>query len=93
VLSYEVPLTVVQIANAPTIMYRWKQGEDQDVHVGSIAQYWQSVIPEATWKTNEGVLTMQEGTIALIGITKIARELEAAKKKIKELERRLNHGA
>ena len=89
--STVLPLSLVEIANAPTIRFKWKQGDDQADHVGSIAQYWQSVMPEVIWKNKEGMLTLEYGTAALISSITIAREVAALKQRIKELERKLKN--
>jgi hypothetical protein len=86
-----LPLTLVEIANAPTIRFKWKQGDDKEDHVGSIAQYWQSVMPEVIWKNKEGMLTLEYGTAALISSITIAREVTALKRRIKELEAKLKN--
>jgi hypothetical protein len=89
--STVLPLSLVEIANAPTIRFKWKQGDDQADHVGSIAQYWQSVMPEVIWKNKEGMLTLEYGTAALISSITIAREVTALKRRIKELEAKLKN--
>ena len=79
----EVGLTVAEIANAPAIKFLWKDKRQEGLQVGSIAQYWQKVLPEAIVEAADGELTMSYGVIALLASIKTAR-------KVKDLERRVN---
>jgi hypothetical protein len=79
----EVSLTVSDVANAPAVKFMWKDRRQEGLQVGSIAQYWQKVLPEAIVEGADGELTMSYGVIALIAAIKTARKVE-------DLERRVN---
>ena len=87
-------------AKAPLFRFAWKSEPDM-VEIGSSAQYWRNVLPDAV-KERDGWLEMGYGNIALAGVITIARDFETLeqrvdrlekengklKKKVKELERR-----
>ena len=75
-----------QIADAPMVKFTWKAGEDKSVHVGSIAQYWLNVLPEAVPEI-DGHYNLEYGTIALIAAISIARKLVNLEQRIARLER------
>lgn len=82
-------ITVEQIANMPSIVYRWKDnGNDNDEHVGSIAQDWQKTLPQVvlTAKDEKKTLSMQYGVAALVSAIAIARKVVDHERRIKELE-------
>ena len=83
-------LSVEQIAQMPSVVYRWNDGrEDDGLHVGSIAQNWQSVLPEVVLTANdeEHTLSMQYGVAALVSSITIARKVVNHEQRIKELEK------
>ena len=89
----EVGLTVAEIANAPAVRFLWKDRRQEGLQVGSIAQYWQKVMPEAIVEAADGELTMSYGVIALLASISNAREIVNLKREIAELKRKLQkHG-
>ena len=79
----DVGLTVSEVANAPAVKFLWKDRRQDGLQVGSIAQYWQKVLPEAIVEAADGELTMSYGVIALLASIATARKVE-------DLERRVN---
>lgn len=75
-----------QIAEAPMVKFTWKDKADKGVHVGSIAQYWLNVLPEAVPEI-DGHYNLEYGTIALIAAISIARKLVNLEQRIDRLER------
>ena len=88
-ILHPVGIRIEDIAKAPIVAFRWKDG-DGDVHIGSIAQYWQKIVPELTPEDNDGRLSMDYATIALMSAVSLARKVEELEKKIEELEKK--HG-
>jgi hypothetical protein len=89
----DVKLTVSEVANAPAVKFMWKDRRQEGLQVGSIAQYWQKVLPEAIVEAADGELTMSYGVIALLASIANAREIVNLKREIAELKRTLsNHG-
>lgn len=86
----DVKLTVEQIAKMRAINYYWKDGrEDKSLHVGSIAQDWERVMPEVVLRANndEGTLSLQYGVAALVASIINARKIVSHEKRITDLER------
>jgi hypothetical protein len=89
----DVKLTVSEVANAPAVKFMWKDRRQEGLQVGSIAQYWKKVLPEAIVEAADGELTMSYGVIALLAAIANAREIVNLKREIAELKRTLsNHG-
>lgn len=83
-------LSVEQIARMPSIRFQWDDGrKDRDIHVGSIAQDWQRVLPEAVLKddNSEGTLSLHYGVAALVSVITTARKVVDHERRIKELEK------
>ena len=86
----DAAVSVEDIARMPAVMYQWNDGrEDKELHVGSIAQNWQTVLPEVVLKANdeEGTLSMQYGVAALVSSIIIARKVVNHEDRIKQLEK------
>ena len=89
----DVGLTVSEVANAPAVKFLWKDRRQEGLQVGSIAQYWQKVLPEAIVEAADGELTMSYGVIALLASIANAREIVNLRHEIAELKRKLQkHG-
>ena len=78
----DVVLNVSDIANAPSVRFAWKNGGGVDV--GSSAQYWQGLLPDAV-KERDGMLEMQYANIALLSAIAIAKRVEILEQENKEL--------
>lgn len=82
----EIKLTIDQIAKARAVEFYWKDKRDTDLHVGSIAQDWQKILPQAVFE-KDGELSMDYSVIALMcGIT-IARKVEDHESRLRRLEK------
>ena len=79
-----VHLTVEQIAAAPSIKFKWKKTGKQAI--GSIAQYWKNILPEAVDIRDDGMLTMSYSVTAMLASITNARRIIELEKKIKEME-------
>lgn len=83
-------LQVSDIARMRAVRYLWNDGrEDNGMHVGSIAQDWQQILPEVVLRANndEGTLSLQYGVAALISSITIARKVVNHEQRITELEK------
>jgi len=82
----DIELTVEQIAKTRAVEFYWKEKRDTDLHVGSIAQDWQKILPQAVFE-KDGELSMDYSVIALMcGIT-IARKVEDHESRLRRLEK------
>lgn len=88
----DTTLTVEQVAEAPAVNFTWKKDsgkEDKKQNVGTIAQYWQVVLPEVTGEAKDGSLTLQYGNAAMVSSIVTAKEVVALKEEIAELKRQI----
>lgn len=83
-----VSLTVSQIAAAPAITFDWIE-EWRGKGAGSIAQYWQPILPQNVKRWDGDFLSMEYGNIALLSAITIARAVESHEQKITRLENRV----
>lgn len=84
----DIALTVHDIAAAPAVSFDWV--DDRGSSAGSIAQYWQPLLPYnvRAWEV-DGMLSMEYGNIALLAAITIARAVETQEQKIARLEARV----
>lgn len=98
----QISLSLMDIADAPAIRFKWngwKQKDDGKTHIGGIAQYIQTILPEAIYNSDD-VLTMDYATTGYIFAvqtakhllsyeTKTDKEIKQLKKRVKYLEKQL----
>lgn len=82
-----INLNIHSIGNAPSIRFKWRKDGTQDV--GSIAQYWEKILPQTVRKDPMGYLSLDYGKAALISAISIAREVINDKERIRQLEKRV----
>lgn len=82
-------LGIDEVANAPIIKFTWKKqtADNKGLHVGSIAQYWEKVLPEAVKRDKEGTLSMSYGVVALVAAVSTAKKVQEHERRIADLER------
>lgn len=78
-------MSIRDIASAPCVEFRWR--DNNQVDVGSIAQYWQAISPYLTPEGKDGYLTLQYGKTALLSVITIAREVVSHEQRIEKLEK------
>lgn len=94
----QIKLSLKQIANAPTIRFKWndwKIKDDGKTHIGGIAQYMQKLLPETVLEADD-MLNMDYATTGYIFAVQTAKhlvktdtEVERLKKRVKKLEKQL----
>lgn len=84
IVSKEMVLDLDKIADAPSVLFKWRDSQGDTEHVGTIAQYWRDVMPQVVCEDHEGNLSMQYGTAALVAVISVARELREIKKLLKD---------
>lgn len=80
----DVDYSVEDIANAPAVTFDWKDGRGHSF--GSIAQYWENVIPESV-HGNEGKKSLSYAQLALVNSVLLARENMKLRERIDDLEK------
>ncbi len=79
-----VKLDIRAIARAPAVFFRWKDTGGEDV--GSIAQYWQALMPQLTPRKPSGMLDLQYDKAALLGVVTVSRKVLEHEERIAALE-------
>lgn len=83
----DAKIGVEQIAAAPAVQFLWKgERAKEGLQVGTLAQYWQTVLPEVVMDRG-GELSMQYGVTALVSAIITARKVVDHERRIAELER------
>lgn len=87
-ITGEADVSVEQIAHAPAVQFLWKDKKRRKdgQHVGTLAQYWQTVLPEVVMDKG-GELSMQYGVAALVSAIVTARKVVDHERRICELEK------
>lgn len=88
-ILYTVNLSVEDIAKAPNIEFKWKS--NGNLAVGSIAQYWKNILPNAVHENSNGYLEMEYGNIALSSVISLANEVLELRETVKKLQKQLNY--
>jgi len=74
------------IALAPIFDFRWKE-DRRKLWVGTSAQYWRNVLPNAVCQNPDGFLSMDYSATALASAVITARKVVDHERRIQELER------
>lgn len=83
----DIELTALQVAMAPSKIFRWKgKRDDGRVHGGTIAQYWTGIAPWALTKNKQGFYMVNSPGLALASAIATARELVELRKEVAELK-------
>ena len=90
VIDRHVQLTVDQIADAPLIYYTLKGDADKRVQLGSVAQYWKTVLPETVQTDEAGTLSMQYDVQAHTAVVVLARKVRALWKEVEKIKKQAN---
>lgn len=88
--AYNINPTIENIANAPAIRFTWEGKENDSLHLGTTAQYWQNILPEAIKEYKDGTLGLEYDTVALLSVITAAKEIVALKQEIADLKTQLN---
>ena len=88
----DVRLTCRDIAAAPTVYFRWKDDPSR-IHVGTIAQNIEKLLPEAVYEGGDGRLSVAYGNLAHVeaaiacrGVVKLEDDMEALRSRVDSLE-------
>ncbi len=90
VVEYMDGLAIEQIAEAPIIKFLWKERPEDGLQVGSIAQYWQDILPQSVHKSKNDYLSFSYGVAALVGTISNSRELMKHDARLSRIEKMLN---
>lgn len=88
-IVHNTNLQVEQIAAMRSVIYRKKDSNDNTLYAGSIAQDWQSILPQvvSVADNDEHTQSLQYGVAALIAVITTARKVAEHERRITDLER------
>lgn len=79
-------LSLSELSAIKPTRYTWKDGRDNKLHIGGIADDIKQVLPEVVYKTSEGVLTMDYGNAAFAVAASLIKPVVDHEKRIAILE-------
>ena len=82
----DIDLSLDAIADAPAVTFHWKNETTSPRQAGSLAQYWEKVLPESVREV-AGYLTLDYGATALLSTISVARKVKDHEARIAELEK------
>ena len=89
-------LSLEELAIIKPTRYTWKDGRDDRLHIGGIADDVMKVLPEVVYKTSDCTLTMDYGNAAFAiasslikPVSEHEKEIQALKEKVKVLEQEI----
>ena len=89
-IEQEFSLGLKDIADAPLVKFSWVDNRDEHLsHVGTIAQYWLSHLPEVVESNDEQLLGLDYSTLGVAMGISIAREIVDMKKEIQTLKEKI----
>lgn len=83
----EEGLSLEELATIKPTRFTWKDGRDEKVHIGGIADDVQKVLPEAVRETPEGILTMDYPVASFAVASSLVKPVTNHEERIAELER------
>lgn len=86
VIDYE-GLSLAQLAHIRPARFTWKDGRDNRIHVGGIADEVMQILPEVIYQTSDDKLTMDYGSAAFYVGASLIKPVIDHEKRIAELER------
>jgi hypothetical protein len=81
-----IDIEIEDIANAPCFNFQWIGRNDDRMHVGTAAQYWEPIVPSAVG-THNNTLTLSYAELALASVISVAKTTVLHEQRIAELEK------
>ena len=81
-----VDVSISEIANSPCFKFDYKNDELGLLHIGSSAQYWNDILPDAVQKDADGWLTLDYTAVTFASVVALAKQSESHEGRIKRLE-------
>lgn len=78
----DISLSCEDIAKMPAVSFVFKDDSKKRKNVGSIAQDWETILPEAISKNPRGNLCMNYSGAAMVSVISLAKELKALKEEV-----------
>jgi hypothetical protein len=84
VTEYLPEIAPEKISAAPIFKFRWTDRDDDKIHIGTSAQYWQEILPEIV--TGTDFLTLNYPVLATILAVQASRRIDRIEQRILVLE-------
>jgi hypothetical protein len=82
-------LSLSELSTIKPTRYTWKDGRDNRLHFGGIADDIQQVLPEVVYKASDGILTMDYGNAAFAVASSLIKPVIDHEKRIAMLQERI----
>ena len=83
-------LSLSELTTIKPTRYTWKDGRDNRLHFGGIADDIQQVLPEVVYSTSDGILTMDYGNAAFAVASSLIKPVVDHEKRIAMLQERID---
>lgn len=83
----EKGLSLEELSTIKPTRFTWKDGRDDRIHVGGIADDVMKVLPEVVFKGNDGVLSMDYASAAFVMAASLIQPMTEHERRIANLER------
>lgn len=80
----DITLSAEQIAEMPAVRFSWIDKSKPGIFIGTLAQPWQKLLPEAVHTMTDGVLSFDYQSAAIVAVINLAKEIAAIKSKLKK---------
>ena len=80
-------LSLSELGRIKPTRFKWKDGRDNRIHVGGIADDVMKVLPEVVFKGNDGVLSMDYASAAFVMAASLVQPMTEHERRIENLER------
>jgi hypothetical protein len=81
----DVRIGLADMANAPLVLFDWRNRENDKHHVGTIAQYWEAALPEVVTEAQNGMLTLAYGELGVAMGISLAKEVQELTEEVQRL--------
>jgi hypothetical protein len=78
----DIVLSAEQIAKMPAVRFEWKNNENPGIFIGTIAQNWREILPEAVHTLDDGTLSFDYQSAAIVALINLADEIVSIKNKL-----------
>jgi hypothetical protein len=78
----DIVLSAEQIAKMPAVRFEWKNNENPGIFIGTLAQNWREILPEAVHTLDDGTLSFDYQSAAIVALINLADEIVSIKNKL-----------
>ena len=78
----DVVLSAEQIAQMSAVRFEWKDPKKPGTFIGTLAQDWREILPEAVHTSDDGTLSFDYQSAAIVALINLADEIVAIKSKL-----------